>query len=88
VLAQAEALGTAVLWVSPRPSKQVSTLSVRETWTWQGTAHTHRRVTRVIERTIDRRGQTLLEARDRGLLSLDLPDTTIIALYCAHPTSE
>jgi hypothetical protein len=26
----------------------------------QGTAYTHRRVTRVVERTIDRRGQTML----------------------------
>lgn len=91
VLAQAEALGAAVHWEHPRPGKRVGTFSVAETRTWQGTAYTHRRVTRVIERTIDRRGQALLvpELEIEGWwTSLDLPDATIIDLYRDHATSE
>jgi hypothetical protein len=91
VLAQAEALGAAVHWESSRPGKRVGTFSVRETRTSQGTAYTHRRVTRVVERTIDRRGQTLLvpELEIEGWwTSLDHPDATIIDLYRDHATSE
>ena len=47
-LAQAEALGAAVHWETPRLCKRVGTFSVRETRSWQGTAYTHRRVTQVL----------------------------------------
>jgi hypothetical protein len=90
-LAQAEALGE---WEKPREGKRVATFSVDETQVEDGESFRFRRVMRVTERTVDRYGQRLLipEIELEGWwTSLDRAkhdDQTIIALYCAHGTSE
>lgn len=87
----AEKLGHWADWRSPRPGKRVVTFSVFETHTWMGREYTHRRVMRIIERSIDKAGQPLLFPQlelDGWWTSLDLPDAQIIALYRDHATSE
>jgi len=90
-LAHAESLGHWADWSQPRPGKRVVTFSVYETQSWQGQETTHRRVIRVIERSIDKAGQHLLVPElqlDGWWTSLDQPDQEIIALYQDHATSE
>ena len=80
----------------PRPGKRVALLSVRDTHQWtdetgQKREITCRRVVRVIERTIDKKGQLLLEPDielEGWWTSLKLPAEKIIALYEDHGTSE
>ncbi|ALC17321.1 transposase, IS4 family [Desulfuromonas soudanensis] len=80
----------------PRPGKRVALLSVRDTHQWTdevGTKRelTCRRVVRVIERTIDKKGQLLLEPdieMEGWWTSLKLPAEKIITLYEDHGTSE
>jgi len=80
----------------PRPGKRVALLSVRDTHAWTDEAGTKReltcrRVVRVIERTIDKKGQLLLEPDielEGWWTSLKLPAEKIIALYEDHGTSE
>ena len=90
-LEYAQSLGHWADWTQPRAGKRVVTFSVYETHEWQGRDYTHRRVMRVIERTIDKQGQHLLVPQlqlDGWWTSLDLPDQEIIALYRDHATSE
>lgn len=90
-LAEAEALGHWVRWEFPRPGKRVATFSVFESRRWQGREYTHRRVMRVVERTIDKKGQPLLLAQvkvEGWWTSLEQADEQIIALYRDHATSE
>jgi hypothetical protein len=90
-LEYAEQLGHWADWTYPRPGKRVVTFTLYETRIWQGREQTHRRVMRVVERSIDKKGQPLLipELEVEGWwTSLDLPDETIIALYRDHATSE
>lgn len=90
-LEYAQSLGHWADWTQPRAGKRVVTFSVYETHEWQGRDYTHRRVMRVIERTIDKQGQHLLVPQlqlDGWWTSLDLPDQQIIALYRGHATSE
>ena len=90
-LETAEQMGHWVDWETPRPGKRVATFSVFVASTWQGRETTHRRVMRVVERRIDKRGQPLLipELEVEGWwTSLELPDVEIIALYRDHATSE
>ena len=64
---------------------------MRETRTHDGFDYDLRRVMRVIERTIDKRGQHLLvpEIEIEGWwTSLELDEECIIALYADHATSE
>lgn len=90
-LGYAKSLGHWADWAHPRTGKRVVTFSVFETQVWQGREYTHRRVMRVIERTIDTRGQHMLVPDlqlDGWWTSLELPDEQIIALYRDHATSE
>ncbi len=78
-------------WSEPRPGKRVALFDVRETRTYDGYEYPLRRVMRVIERTIDKRGQQLLvpEIEIEGWwTSLEFDEETIIALYADHGTSE
>jgi hypothetical protein len=80
----------------PRPGKRVALLSIRDTHQWTDEAGekrelTCRRVVRVIERTIDKKGQLLLEPDielEGWWTSLKLPAEKVIALYEDHGTSE
>jgi hypothetical protein len=80
----------------PRPGKRVAILNVRETHTWTDEDGIKqelacRRVIRVIERSIDKKGQGLLEPEielEGWWTSLKLPAEKIIALYQDHGTSE
>ena len=80
----------------PRPGKRVALLNDHDTHTWKdenGDKHelTCRRVIRVIERAIDKKGQVLLEPDielEGWWTSLTLPAEKIIALYEDHGTSE
>jgi hypothetical protein len=78
-------------WSEPRPGKRVALFDVLETRTHDGYEYSLRRVMRVIERTIDKRGQRLLvpETEIEGWwTSLWFDEETIIALYADHGTSE
>ena len=87
-LAYAEEYGS---WSEPRPGKRVALFAVRETRTYAGHDYFLRRVMRVSERTIDKRGQRLLvpEIEIEGWwTSLEFDEETLIALYADHGTSE
>jgi hypothetical protein len=87
-LAHAEAHGQ---WSEPRPGKRVALFSVRETRSHNGYEYLLRRVMRVIERTIDKRGQPLLlpDIEIEGWwTSLLRDEEEIIRLYAEHGTSE
>ena len=80
----------------PREGKRVALLSVHDTHNWTD-AHgqkqeiTCRRIVQVTERTIDKKGQILLEPDielEGWWTSLSLPAEKIIALYQDHGTSE
>jgi hypothetical protein len=78
-------------WSAPRAGKRVAVFDVVETRTHDGYAYALRRVMRVIERTIDKRGQRLLvpEIEIEGWwTSLVFDAQTIIALYADHGTCE
>jgi len=80
----------------PRPGKRVALLGDRDTYGWtddNGVMQelSCRRVIRVTERTIDKKGQMLLEPEielEGWWTSLSLPGEKIIALYQDHGTSE
>jgi hypothetical protein len=80
----------------PRPGKRVALLSARDTHQWTDETGakrelTCRRVVRVTERTIDKKGQLLLEPDfelEGWWSSLKLPVEKIISLYEDHGTSE
>jgi len=80
----------------PRPGKRIAIFSVRDTHSWKDeTGQKHelscRRVIRVTERTIDKKGQLLLEpdiTLEGWWTSLNLSAEKIIALYQDHGTSE
>ncbi len=90
-LERAEELGH---WETPREGKRVATFSIEEAKTVDGETFRFRRVIRVIERTIDKHGQTLLipdieiEGWWTSLNSAEYDDEIIIALYRDHGTSE
>ena len=81
----------------PRPGKRIAILTIQDTHTWtdEETGEKRelrcRRVVRVIERTIDKKGQGLLEPEielEGWWTSLKLSAESIIALYQDHGTSE
>lgn len=80
----------------PRPGKRVAILNDRDTYCWTDDNGVKqelncRRVIRVTERTIDKKGQFLLEPEitlEGWWTSLNLPGEKIIALYQDHGTSE
>jgi hypothetical protein len=79
-----------------RPGKRVALLSVKDKHNWKDDTGAEqslvcRRIVRVIERTIDKKGQYLLEPDielEGWWTSLTLPAEKIIALYQDHGTSE
>ena len=81
----------ATAWTHPRVGKREAWLVEPHTRKFAGTQVAMRRVIHLIERTIDRHGQTLLmpELEIEGwLTSLELPAEQIVALYQAHGTHE
>jgi len=80
-----------VCWDYPRAGKRIATFSVMIEEPHQGKTYSTRRIMRITERTIDKHGQALLlpELEIEGWwTTLVLPDTTVIALYRDHATSE
>jgi len=78
-------------WEEPRAGKRVALFSLQITRKWQGYEYTVRQVIRLVERTIDKKGQTLLipEIELEGWwTSLDDSETEIVKLYADHGTSE
>lgn len=81
---------------NPRPGKRVALLSVKDQHTWKdedGVSRSLacRRIVRVTERTIDKKGQHLLVPDielEGWWTSLSLPAEKVIALYQDHGTSE
>ena len=78
-------------FIHPRPGKRVAVFNYQVTRYPKGYEYQLRRVMRVIERTIDNKGQALLvpEIEIEGWwTSLSLAPKKIIALYADHGTSE
>lgn len=76
---------------TPRPGKRVGLLTVHIKKVHKGKTYRFKRVMRVVERTIDRKGQILLipEIELEGWWTrLDLPAKHVIRLYEDHGTSE
>ena len=86
--------GHLAVWETPRPGKRVVTFSVfvdENNKATDGKTYTTRRVMRLIERSIDRNGQSLLEPEleiEGWWTTLDRSDQEIMALYRDHATSE
>ena len=75
----------------PRPGKRVALLTIRKRQEHEGKTYVFSRVVRVIERTTNRHGQTLLlpEVTVEGWwTNLDIPEEKIISLYKNHALSE
>lgn len=75
----------------PRPGKRVALMTVRETHEHEGRQYRFTRVMRVIERTIDKRGQMLAipEITLEGWwTNLIRSEEKVIKLYEGHATSE
>lgn len=90
-LKYAEALGHWCSWTKPRAGKRVGVFTVYEEREYNGKIYTFRRVMRVTERTITKKGQHLLIAEvevEGWWTTLELADEAVIALYCEHGTSE
>lgn len=78
-------------WTYPREGKRVALFSVEHTRQCQGYEYSVRRVMRLIERTIDKKGQLLLAPEielEGWWTSLSLDEQEVIALYADHGTSE
>ena len=88
ILAEAETHGH---WHHPREGKRVALYSTPVERQWRGYDYSIRRVMRVTERTIDARGQHLLEPRitiEGWWTSLLDDESVVIELYNDHGTSE
>jgi hypothetical protein len=78
-------------WTSSRDGKRVALFSVEHKREWQGNEYKVWRVMRLIERSIDKKGQLLLEPEieiEGWWSSLTISEEEIIQLYCDHGTSE
>lgn len=78
-------------WSEPRAGKRVALFTFSETRTHNGYEYPLRRVMRVIERSIDKRGQPLLFPQieiEGWWTSLVREEEQIIRLYAEHGTSE
>lgn len=76
---------------NPRPGKQVAVMSLNQLQDHKGKEFSCRLVVRVTKRTIDKRGQVLLQPDvelEGWWTSLYLPEEEIIKLYQDHGTSE
>jgi hypothetical protein len=77
--------------IEPRPGKRVAVFSFNQLQEHEGKEFSSRLVVRVIERTIDKRGQMLIQPDielEGWWTSLYLPEKEIIKLYEDHGTSE
>ena len=77
--------------VEPRVGKKMGTLIVYETKKSGDSSYTFKRIVRVTEQTIDKRGQFLLAPEitlEGWWTDLDLPAEDVIELYRQHATSE
>ncbi len=78
-------------FTTPRPGKRVAVFDYHVTRYHQGYEYQLRRVMRVVERSIDKRGQALLMpeiAIEGWWTSLAVPAKKVIALYADHGTAE
>lgn len=78
-------------WREERPGKRVALLDLKTERSWQKERRTFRLVARLIERTVDKKGQALLfpEYQLEGWwTSLDEKPEAVIALYRDHATHE
>lgn len=74
-----------------KPGRRTALLEERIACEHEGRSYAFRRIVRVVERTMDRKGQPLLlpEREIEGWwTSLDLPAAKVIALYADHATAE
>ena len=85
---------TAATWTFPRDGKRVGLFSETVEETFAGETRKFRRVIRLTERTIDKKGQALLvpeitlEGWWVSLGEVMCGDQKVIELYCDHATSE
>jgi len=87
----AKKLGHWCTWTSPRKGKRTGHFTLYFDKKVKDKIYTFRRVFRVIERSIDNKGQTLLIPEikvESWWTTLDLSDHEIIELYKEHGTSE
>lgn len=80
-----------IAWEEKRPGKREALFSVYVEKTVAGVAYRWRRVMRLVEETIDRKGQPLLIPTytvDGWWTSLEADEETVIGLYEQHGTSE
>lgn len=78
-------------WETPHDGKRVAVFSVNHQREWKGYEYTVRRVMRLTERTIDRKGQLLLTPEidlEGWWTSLSIDEPGVIELYADHGTSE
>ena len=87
----AKQLGCETQWSNPREGKKVATFSLFINEYDNGIIRTTRRVMQITERTIDKKGQSLLIPTyeiEGWWTTLENPDQEILALYRDHATSE
>ena len=78
-------------WESPREGKRTALFSVHHKRLWKGYEYSIRRVMRLTERTIDKKGQLLLTPEielEGWWTSLSESEAKVIQLYADHGTSE
>ncbi|MFQ5574247.1 MAG: IS1380 family transposase [Terriglobia bacterium] len=78
-------------WETPRDGKRVAVFSVDHYREWKGYEYRVRRVMRLVERTIDKKGQLLLTPKielEGWWTSLSIDEPEVIQLYADHGTSE
>jgi len=78
-------------WESPREGKRIALFSVQHQRQWRGYEYSVRRVMRLVERTIDKKGQVLLTPEielEGWWTSLSVSEEDIVQLYADHGTSE
>jgi hypothetical protein len=78
-------------WEAPRDGKRVAVFSVEHQRRWRGYDYSIRRVMRLTERTIDKKGQLLLTPEielEGWWTSLSIGEDKVIDLYADHGTSE
>lgn len=78
-------------WETPREGKRVAVFSIEHQRRWKGYDYHVRRVMRLVERTIDKKGQLLLTPEielEGWWTSLSIGEDAVIQLYADHGTSE
>ncbi len=78
-------------WETPREGKRVALFSVEHKRQWKGHEYSVWRVMRLVERTIDKKGQLLLTPEielEGWWTNLSQSEEEVIGLYADHGTSE